>query len=67
MKKARHKIFDDLDKLQRLKIDKERGLPGKMCTVYTPIKECVGGKCIWYDTGDGSCWVLNPKPKKARI
>ncbi|MFH1787839.1 MAG: hypothetical protein ABH834_00470 [Candidatus Altiarchaeota archaeon] len=64
LKKNRHAIFDELERLHKLKVEREFSKPAKICTVYSPVQDCVGSKCIWFDVSDMSCWVLNPKPKK---
>ena len=64
MKDSRHRIFDDLEKLNRLKVERQRVLPGRICPIYTPAQDCVGSKCLWFDLSDMECWILNPKPKR---
>lgn len=64
MRKKPNNIFEDLDKLARLKTERPRGGEGKVCPIYSPPQMCVSSKCLWYDLSDMSCWVLNPKPKR---
>jgi len=63
---GRHDIFEDLDRLHRINALRRLGEPGETCPIYSPSQPCVRSKCLWFDATDMTCWVLSPKPKKAK-
>lgn len=62
MKKEKN-IYDILERLRELKLERESHIDGDICPVYSPPQKCVESRCIWFDVRDRECWVLNPKPE----
>jgi hypothetical protein len=63
---SRRNIIEDLNRLRRIKSEGRWGVVGKACPLYSTPHACVGSKCLWFDSSDSTCGVLNPKPKKAK-
>ena len=62
-KHKRHEVYDILERMHKLKVERENIIGSDVCPIYSPPQKCVRVKCLWFDTSDMKCWITNPKPK----